>query len=154
MTNYITKEAKLAPMNFFKMVVAAAEKGFELVGTLKDHLKYECPECKHEMTKRAAAGGRRALASSYTTARRFVNKVTKAKMTACPCGYRRVNIPSNIEPAAPINPIHAAVMGIRRGVKTLKSQCTGTTARGQRCKRQVTPPATTCPFHAGDSLGF
>lgn len=153
MTNYITKEAMAAPMTFFNMVKAAVEKGFELVGTLKAHVRYECPACKKEMTKRAALKERTPLPASYTTARHFANKVTKAKMTACPCGYRRVNIPSNTEPAAPSNPIHTAVMGISAGVKDLKSQCTGTTARGARCKRKVTPPSTRCPIH-GQNLGF
>lgn len=132
MAKFVTKETMVKAKNFSNLVKDAKEKGFELV----DGLKYECPACKKEMTKRAALNGRAPLAASFTKAGRFINKARGSKMTACPCGYRRVNIPT-AEAAPPSNPLNAAVRGTLEAAKTVKlkmdEKCVAIKNDGERC---------------------
>lgn len=90
--NIIIKTAKVGSKSLFTIKKEAKAQGYVIMD--KNAPLKACPLCKEGQLANAAKGktpaAPGALRNAYHNVVEYINKVTKLRMAACPCGYRKV----------------------------------------------------------------
>jgi len=138
--NIIVKVANVDSCSPFTLTLNAAAQGYVIMD--KDAPLKACPLCKEEQSANASKGKKPpspgALRAAYHNVMEFINKDTKLRMAACPCGYRKVEVRGYPKVAHPDDQCKA--------IKANGSPCTNTANDSGYCgvhKGQTALPLVT-----------